>query len=102
MLQHHATTLLVRTRGEAGVTNQEVAEAWAANRPASTSTLSTDGVTLKSYNHQIGDTDDSGKILMCCHYSKTTSKQCSTVRGFADRVVECPDHGRPDLHRRAG
>jgi hypothetical protein len=72
-----------------------VADAWARGVPATGSNVSTDGRIIRSYRHVVGETlPDGRKVAYCCHYSMTTAKHCSAVKGAADDVRECPEHGR--------
>ena len=75
--------------------NEDVANAWANNRTASTKNMKTDGSNLYSYNLLIGITKAGEKIVF--NYtakggyfeSQTTSMHICHARGVAS-VVVCP------------
>jgi hypothetical protein len=79
------------------MTNAEVARAWAHDYSGNSGNMSTDGSSIYSYNHRIGYTDyEAGKVAICCHYSKSTAKQCSLVKGYANKVIECAEDYRKE------
>lgn len=77
------------------MTNQDVANAWANNRTASTKNMRTDGSNIYSYNLLIGISKGGEKIVFNYtakggHFeSNTTSKHIFHARQVAS-VVVCP------------
>lgn len=69
----------------------EVANAWNCGDAKSGANIHTDGLNVWSYGtHRIGETAPNGqKVAYDCHYSVTTAKHCSAVKGVADRTVKC-------------
>ena len=75
--------------------NELVAKAWKNNIIASNKNLSTDGISLYSYNLKIGYTENGKKIAIDhtaaggSFYSSTTSRHVSYAKKFSD-VIETP------------
>lgn len=68
-----------------------VAESWSHDNPDRGASMHTDGHTIYSYNHVVGVTVDGTKIAYDCHYSTTTTKQCSAVKRYATAIASgCP------------
>jgi hypothetical protein len=73
----------------------QVAVAWAEGRAhaGGNGHLGTNGLSLYSYDHEVGYTEkDGSKVVRDCRYSVTTVKQLLSARVLADRVEPCPGH----------
>jgi hypothetical protein len=81
------------------VSQERVAAAWAAGREASGSHMDTDGKSVYTYGHEIGITEKGEKIGRCCHASNSSAAHSGLLYAWADKIVECAHHGRPDLHK---
>jgi hypothetical protein len=96
----YMSTLEFRASQGRNESRYRVADAWTRGVPATGSNVSTDGRIIRSYRHVVGETlPDGRKVAYCCHYSPTTAKHCSAIKGAADVVQECPDHRRRPAHR---
>ncbi len=63
----------------------------------------TDGKTVWSYHHVIGETNETGaKVAVDCHFSPTTARHCNALKEVADLTIQCieclidSDHGKEE------
>lgn len=83
---------------------QQVADSWrcgkARRKGSGHATMWTDGKTVWSYAHIIGQTVGEEKVAIDCHFSPTTTRHCNALKAVADRVTGCTackertNHGR--------
>jgi hypothetical protein len=76
-------------------TVDRVAAAWRKGDTYGTknSALSTDGQSVYSYWHRIGETAPAGtKIAYSCGYSVTTRRHSNAIARVADVTVPCGEH----------
>ncbi len=82
----------------------QVADSWRVGmkyRKPWTSNVWTDGKTVWSYYHVIGETNEAGaKVAVDCHFSPTTTRHCHALQAVADITITCieclsgGDHGK--------
>ena len=75
------------------MTNDKVCKAWIGGKKAKSNTMSTDGISLFSYQMKIGRTLSNGKkevlnVRKPYFYSMTTSKHVSTALQYCYNVVK--------------
>lgn len=77
---------------------QRVAAAWANLERLEVGNVKTDGFTVRSYEHVVGETTPDGRrVAYDCHYSATTTRHCGAFKAVADEVRPC-DHSRGLRH----
>lgn len=76
-------------------TTDQVAVHWRKGEAysAPNSAVRTDGQSVYSYWHRIGETAPSGKkVAYSCGYSRTTRRHCNAIARVADIVTPCEEH----------
>ncbi len=77
-------------------TRDQVADSWRCDMPHRNSwvgagTMRTDGKTVWSYVHVIGETVGDEKVARACKFSLTTRNHVAALKRVADRVVPCDE-----------
>lgn len=72
---------------------KHVVSEWLQGRAAKSGAFRTNGISLYSYDHEIGYRGNAGVIVVRdCHYSETTAQHVNVAKPYADSVIPCPIH----------